>query len=231
MADLKDEITRRVVDLQRDSGAVAAPAGRAGAADGRGATGRRRPGRLSRDRARPIEPSMSRDRTADGPAATRPRYRPTARERNAHDPTPEGPAHPPPPARQVDARAARPARRARRREPGTRATLAGAAVAAGFLGLIFWKNIVHFGLSWSTDENYSHGFLVPLISPVLRQPGRRARAGPASGAGRGSASALLAGALLVKLATVVVVVGTLGDLALIVGDRRAWSPCWRGPGR
>ena len=48
--------------------------------------------------------------------------------------------------------------------PGSRLTLAGAAGAAAMLALIFWRNLLHFGISWSTDENYSHGFLVPLIS-------------------------------------------------------------------
>ena len=99
-------------------------------------------------------------------------------------------------------------------EPGTRATLAGAAVAAGFLGMIFWKNIAHFWLSWSTDENYSHGFLVPLIS--LYFANMATERGPVPVRGGGALGlALLAGALLVKLGTVVIAVGTLGDLALI----------------
>ena len=29
---------------------------------------------------------------------------------------------------------------------------------------IFWDNLGHFYYAWTTDENYSHGFLVPLIS-------------------------------------------------------------------
>ncbi len=100
-------------------------------------------------------------------------------------------------------------------EPGSRATLIAAAAAAVLLAVIFWKNILHFGLSWSTDENYSHGFLVPLISLYFanlaaeRGP-LRVRGGALVGTG------LLAGALLAKLATVVIAVGTLGDLALIV---------------
>jgi exosortase len=99
--------------------------------------------------------------------------------------------------------------------PETRATLAGAAVAAGFLALIFWKNIVHFGLSWSTDENYSHGFLVPLISLYFANLAAERGSVPVKGGG-GLGVALLVGALMVKLATVVIVVGTFGDLALIV---------------
>src|SRR5947209_1523040 len=99
-------------------------------------------------------------------------------------------------------------------EPGGRVTLAGAVAGAGFLSVIFWSNIEHFFISWATDENYSHGFLVPLISlyfanlAAAKGPVRR-RGGVAAGA------ALLTAALLVKLGTAVVVVGTLGDLALI----------------
>jgi exosortase len=99
--------------------------------------------------------------------------------------------------------------------PGSRLTLAGAAGGAAMLALIFWRNLLHFGISWSTDENYSHGFLVPLISLYFANLAAergpvRVRGGAVLGA------ALLAGALLVKLATVVIVVGTLGDIALVV---------------
>lgn len=128
-------------------------------------------------------------------------------------PTPEIPLNPPARVKSTPALFAQLAGASA--EPGTRATLAGAAVAAGFLALIFWKNIIHFGLSWSTDENYSHGFLVPLIS--LYFANLAAERGPVQVKGGGVLGAtLLVLALLVKLATVVVVVGTLGDLALIV---------------
>ena len=40
----------------------------------------------------------------------------------------------------------------------------GALGAIGLLGFLFWQNIVHFVMVWANDENYSHGFLVPLIS-------------------------------------------------------------------
>ncbi len=100
-------------------------------------------------------------------------------------------------------------------DPASRASLAGGAVAVGFLIVIFWKNLVHFGISWSTDENYSHGFLVPLIS--LYFANQAAERGPLKVRGGGWLGlALLGGALMVKLATIVVVVGTLGDLAFIV---------------
>ena len=101
------------------------------------------------------------------------------------------------------------------RRPGSRPALAGAAVAAAFLTLIFRKNLLHFLLSWSTDENYSHGFLVPLISLYFANLAAERGPVPVRG-GSALGAALLASALLVKLATVVIVVGTLGDLALLV---------------
>jgi len=101
------------------------------------------------------------------------------------------------------------------RQPGSRFTLLGAAAGGALLALVFWRNLFHFGLSWATDENYSHGFLVPFIS--LYFANLAAERGPVRV--RGGAvlgSALLAGAMLVKLATVVITVGTLGDLAFLV---------------
>ncbi len=49
-------------------------------------------------------------------------------------------------------------------DPEQRITLIGAIGCLGLLGLIFWSNLEHFVRVWMTDENYSHGFLVPLIS-------------------------------------------------------------------
>lgn len=104
--------------------------------------------------------------------------------------------------------------RAAWRSPEGRWRLSGAGVAAGMLGLIFGSNLNHFLISWSTDENYSHGFLVPLIA--LYFANLAAERGAVSGQGGGRLGAVLLGSsLLVKLATEVVAVGTLGDLALL----------------
>jgi exosortase len=93
--------------------------------------------------------------------------------------------------------------------------LAGAGVAAGLLGMIFSSNLNHFFISWSTDENYSHGFLVPFIA--LYFANLVAERGPApSSDGVGLGSILLVASLLIKLATEVIAVGTLGDLAFLV---------------
>ena len=98
--------------------------------------------------------------------------------------------------------------------PGGRTSLIGAGVSLGLLAVLFWSNLRHFVLSWSTDENYSHGFLVPLIS--LYFANMAAERGPVAVKGGARLGlGLLGGAVLAKLATVVVVVGTLGDLALV----------------
>src|SRR4051794_34705487 len=81
-----------------------------------------------------------------------------------------------------------------------RVTLIGGALCLGLLGLIFWPNLRHFAFVWSTDENYSHGFLVPLIS--LYFANEAAKRGPTqirSGVGLGIG--LLALSMLGRLAT------------------------------
>ena len=49
-------------------------------------------------------------------------------------------------------------------------------VCLGMFVRIFWDNLGHFYYAWTTDENYSHGFLVPLIS--LYFANRVASSGP-----------------------------------------------------
>ena len=49
-------------------------------------------------------------------------------------------------------------------DPGRRVDLICGLVCLGMFLCIFWDNLGHFYYAWSTDENYSHGFLVPLIS-------------------------------------------------------------------
>ncbi|MFO0910194.1 MAG: exosortase/archaeosortase family protein [Isosphaeraceae bacterium] len=99
--------------------------------------------------------------------------------------------------------------------PGARPAFAGAILGLGLLAGIFATNLRHFLMSWSTDENYSHGFLVPLIS--LYFANLVAERGPVRvRGGVGLGATLLVVALLAKLATVVIAFGTLGDLAFIL---------------
>src|SRR5690242_9179789 len=61
-------------------------------------------------------------------------------------------------------------------DPERRVSVVGAIGCVGLLGLIFWPNLRQFVHVWSNDGNYSHGFLVPLIS--LYFAGQAARRGP-----------------------------------------------------
>jgi exosortase len=101
-------------------------------------------------------------------------------------------------------------------DPEGRMTLIGAGVAAGLLVLMFLSNIRHFVYIWSIDENYSHGFLVPLIS--LYFANEAARRGPvARVSGVGLGISLIVASILGRLATVVVPVGFVGDISLLLG--------------
>jgi exosortase len=100
--------------------------------------------------------------------------------------------------------------------PERRVTLFGAIGCLGLLGLIFWPNLHQFVRVWSTDGNYSHGFLVPLIS--LYFANLAARRGPvAVRAGVTLGSALLGLSLFGRLVTVVIPVGFVGDLSFLLG--------------
>src|SRR5690242_1956074 len=67
-----------------------------------------------------------------------------------------------PPAAQPDSRARR--------------SWSGAVLCLGLFAAFFRDNLWHFHYAWTTDENYSHGFLVPLIS--LYFANQVARGGP-----------------------------------------------------
>ena len=100
---------------------------------------------------------------------------------------------------------------------------------------MFWNNSDHFYYAWTTDENYSHGFLVPLIS--LYFAALVAPAGPCpSSAGNGWAILLLF-RLLVRLVTIPLPIPFLGDIAFLVGlaggftllcGAAAFRPYWFG---
>ncbi len=97
-----------------------------------------------------------------------------------------------------------------------RGMLFGAAASLALLGLAFWSNLRHFVWTWSTDENYSHGFLVPLLSLYFAH--EAARRGPLrlrNGVGLGSGLIVLA--ILGRLATILVPVGIVGDVAFVLG--------------
>ena len=100
--------------------------------------------------------------------------------------------------------------------PAQRLTLAGSLICLVLLSLLFRDNLGHFYYAWTTDENYSHGFLVPLLSIYFANQiaGRypvRVHAGMLLG------SLLLGFALAVRLVTTALPIPFLGDLALLIG--------------
>ncbi len=103
-------------------------------------------------------------------------------------------------------------------QPGRAADVArvGAVAGLALLGTMFWAEILHFVWTWSTDANYSHGFLVPLIS--LYFANEASKRGPIRIVGGiGSGVALLVVAILGRLATLVIPVGLVGGLSLLLG--------------
>ncbi|MDB5351169.1 MAG: eight transrane protein EpsH, putative exosortase [Planctomycetota bacterium] len=98
----------------------------------------------------------------------------------------------------------------------SRLALLGASLCGILLGLMYASNLMHFVQTWSTDENYSHGFLVPLLGlyfarEAMREGPLDRRGGQALGVG------LLVVSVLARLATVLVPVGIVGDVGFLIG--------------
>ena len=95
-------------------------------------------------------------------------------------------------------------------------TVAGAFLCLVGLAALFAPTLGHFATTWRTDENYSHGFLVPLLS--LYFANEAARRGPLPlGGGFGIGVGLLILAVLGRLATGVVPIGFVGDISFLLG--------------
>jgi len=100
--------------------------------------------------------------------------------------------------------------------PENRATALGAIGLGAMLALLYAANLRHFVYIWSSDDNYTHGFLVPFLSLYFAR--ESLRRGPIEKVGGGVLGTLLLGAsILAKLATILVPVGIVGDLGFIVG--------------
>ena len=100
-------------------------------------------------------------------------------------------------------------------DPEFRPSAIGALAAIGLLGTIFWENLRHFVMVWATDENYSHGFLVPFIS--LYFANEAARRGPvAVRSGIWPGSAMIALGVLLKLATILIPFSVASDYGLLI---------------
>jgi exosortase len=94
--------------------------------------------------------------------------------------------------------------------------LLGGLVCVGMFVCIFWDNLGHFYYAWTTDENYSHGFLVPLIS--LYFANRVAARGPVPiRGGSWAGSLMLVLSLSLRLVTIPLPIPFLSDIALLIG--------------
>jgi exosortase len=102
------------------------------------------------------------------------------------------------------------------RNPAQRVTVIGGLICLTLYSIVFQDNLEHFYYAWTSDDNYSHGFLVPLLS--LYFASQIVRRGPVeiqSGVLLGGI--LLGLALLVRLITIPLPIPFLGDLALLGG--------------
>jgi exosortase len=102
------------------------------------------------------------------------------------------------------------------RDPQRRPQWLAGLLCLGLFALLFGETLTHFSYSWSTDENYSHGFLVPLISLYFANQAARRGAVPIRGGALVGAT-MLAGALAVRLITIPLPIPFLGDLAFLIG--------------
>jgi exosortase len=97
-----------------------------------------------------------------------------------------------------------------------RVTWTAVALSIGVLALVFKDSLAHFWYVWSTDENYSHGFLVPLLS--LYFVSRVARRGPVPvKGGIATGSLMITASLVVRLVTIPLPIPFLSDIAFLIG--------------
>jgi exosortase len=101
-------------------------------------------------------------------------------------------------------------------DPSRRVTVLGGLACLALFAMLFRDSLWHFYYSWTTDDNYSHGFLVPLLSLYFAH--QVAQRGPVPvRAGGLLGGSLLGTAVLVRLLTIPLPIPFLGDLALLAG--------------
>jgi exosortase len=102
------------------------------------------------------------------------------------------------------------------RDPRQRSWWVGMAICLGLFIRLFWDNLGHFYYAWTTDENYSHGFLVPAIS--LYFVNQVAARGPVPIRGGSRLGGLLLFLSLAgRLITIPLPIPFLGDVAFLIG--------------
>lgn len=100
--------------------------------------------------------------------------------------------------------------------PTDRPVWCGALACTALFLLLFRDILWHFYYSWTTDENYSHGFLVPLIALYFAD--QATRRGPVAVRGGGGLGvAMLIASVLIRMLTIPLPIPFLGQLAFIVG--------------
>jgi exosortase len=101
-------------------------------------------------------------------------------------------------------------------DPSDRPIWIGALACTLLYAALFRDVLWHFYYAWTTDENYSHGFLVPLIALYFAD--QAARRGPVAVRGGGwLGGAMLAAAVMVRLLTIPLPIPFLGQIAFLVG--------------
>lgn len=95
-------------------------------------------------------------------------------------------------------------------------TVIATVVCLILLGLLFWNSLVHMIWTWSSDENYSHGFLVPLISGYFAYLASRGGALERNG-GIAAGLFLLGVCIVGRLLTTIVPIGICSDLSMLAG--------------
>ena len=101
-------------------------------------------------------------------------------------------------------------------DPKLRLQSLGALLCLGLFALLFWDCLCNFYHVWTTDENYSHGFLVPLIS--LYFANQVARQGPIEVQGGGwLGGSMLLVSLFIRMFTIQMPVPFVASLAFLLG--------------
>jgi exosortase len=101
-------------------------------------------------------------------------------------------------------------------QPADRPVWLGALGCTALFLLLFRDVLWHFYYAWTTDENYSHGFLVPLIAAYFAD--QAARRGPVPVRGGGAiGGAMLALSVLIRLVTIPLPISFVGQVAFIMG--------------
>jgi exosortase len=97
-----------------------------------------------------------------------------------------------------------------------RTALLGWMVSLVLLIALYWSTLAHLVWTWSTDENYSHGYFVPVIAAYFAYEASRRKSQFSNGSSR-LGTMLLVTAIISRLLTTIVPVGFLADLSLILG--------------